>query len=333
MSKDRWNELCFLLSENVKKDISETSFEQNVIQALRVLDWKQFSGDYEIRPSIQIGAANRITPDFVIKSSDNHKLFVIEIKQPNIPLSSIFQQQLFSYMRQLKLEYGLLIGQAIQVFYDGPLVKQDDPVLLDTIRFERNSVKGENFVELFSKEDFNSASLNEYTLQSLKKINRKQDFKLLLNRISSEPYKANIFSLIKQEFLGEYDGELLDSVLNALKIEITIKNQPVETITVKPRVNQPKERNYSNETLPIELYPSEENEFKRQLLIKKRAYITTYYDDGKQQYKIWKADRLQESSTVIGNIRSRQEFRNGKWQKLGIIKVLVSIEAVNERSL
>lgn len=100
MNNEKWNEICFLLSDNIRTDISENDFEQNVVQALRVLDWKEYSGDIEIRPSFQIGAANRITPDFVIKSTDNKKLFVIEIKQPNIPLNSKFQQQLFSYMRQ-----------------------------------------------------------------------------------------------------------------------------------------------------------------------------------------------------------------------------------------
>lgn len=252
MNNDKWNEICFLLSENVKKDISENSFEQNVIQALRVLDWKQFSGDYEIRPSYQIGAANRITPDFVIKSSDNHKLFVIEVKQPNIPLTSTFQQQLFSYMRQLKLEYGILIGQAIQIFYDGPLAQQDDPVLLDTIRFERNSEKGENFIELFSKGSFNFDLLNEYALQSLKKINRRQDFKLLLNKISSEDFKENIFNLIKQEFISEYDGELIDSVLNELNIEISIKNKFGETISGQAFQIQTNKSNFGNAILPIE---------------------------------------------------------------------------------
>lgn len=90
MNTDKWEEICFLLSDNIKTEISESSFEQNFIQALRVLDWKQFSGDFDIRPSYQIGASNRITPDFVIKSSNNQKLFVIEIKQPNIPLTSTF---------------------------------------------------------------------------------------------------------------------------------------------------------------------------------------------------------------------------------------------------
>jgi hypothetical protein len=227
MNKDKWNEICFLLSENIKKDISESSFEQNVIQALSVLGWKQFYGDFEIRPTYQLGAANRLTPDFVVKSLDNHKLFVIEIKQPNIPINSIFQQQLFSYIRLLRLEYGILIGEVIQIFYDGVLSKQEDPILLDTIRFERNSDKGEIFVKLFSKESFNFDSLHEYTAQSLKEINREKEIKVLLNKILSENYKEKVFSLMKQDLISEYDGELLDSVLNKLKIEITTKVQNV----------------------------------------------------------------------------------------------------------
>ncbi len=274
MNNEKWNEICFLLSENVKKDISENSFEQNVIQALRVLDWKQFSGDYEIRPSYQIGAANRITPDFVIKSFDNHKLFVIEIKQPNIPLTSTFQQQLFSYMRQLKLEYGILIGQAIQIFYDGPLVQQEDPVLLDTIRFERNSEKGENFVKLFSKESFNFDRLNEFTLQSLKKINRRQDFKLLLNKISSEDFKETVFNLIKQEFISEYDGELIDSVLNELNIEITIRNKFAENNSAQTNHIQANESNFSNSILPIASTNS------RQLISSNDRDYTRYFFNG-----------------------------------------------------
>lgn len=327
MNTDKWNEICFLLSENVQKDISENSFEQNVILALRVLEWKEYLGDFEIRPSFQIGASNKITPDFVIKSAEKQKLFVIEIKQPNIPLNSRFQQQLFSYMRQLKLEYGILIGQGIQIFYDGNLAKQDDPVLLDTIKFERNSEKGEKFVELFSKESFDSNLLKEYTVQSLKKINRKEDFKTLTNKILTEDFKKNIFGLLKQELINEYDGELIDSVLNELEIEIKSKNRIEENYPIQSKqIIQPREHNYSSTILPIELNPGDENEFLKKLLLKKSAFITIYYANGQTEKKIWNANRMQESSTVIGNLRSRQEFRNGEWQKRGIIKVFVSME-------
>jgi len=327
MNNEKWNEICFLLSDNIRTDISESDFEQNVVQALRVLDWKEYSGDIEIRPSFQVGAANRITPDFVIKDSDNRKLFVIEIKQPNIPLNSKFQQQLFSYMRQLKLEYGILIGQGIQIFYDGDLAKQEDPILLETIKFTKDNDKGLKFVEIFAKENFNQESLRNFTLNGLKKLNRREEHKELTKQLLDENYQEKISELIKQDFLDEYDGELIESVLENLRIEIRAKNA-LPTQSELPKREFSKERivDYSNGILPIELNPSTEFEFKKRLLLTKTAYITTFYKNGTSKQKVWNANRFRETSGVLGNLRSRPEFRNGEWQKLGIEKVLVSID-------
>jgi hypothetical protein len=225
MNNDKWNEICFLLSENIRSDIRESDFEKNIIQALRVLDWKEYLGDIQIRPSIQIGASNRMTPDVVINSSEKRNLFVIEIKQPSLPLNTNFQQQLFSYMRQLRLEYGILIGQVIQVFYDGDLANHDDPVLLETIEFEKDNYKGEKFVDLFSKKSFSTESLNSFTTNSLKKINRRTDKKVLAQKILSLDYEKEVIKLIKQDFLNEYDSELIDSVLSEISINISNQNQ------------------------------------------------------------------------------------------------------------
>lgn len=227
MNNEKWNEICFLLSDNIQTDISENSFEQNVVQALRVLDWKEYTGDIEIRPSFQIGAANRITPDFLIKSDQKKNLFVIEIKQPNIPLNTRFQQQLFSYMRQLKLEYGILIGQGIQIFYDGTLARQEDPILLETIKITKNNDKGLSFVELFSKGSFNEESLKSFTLNALKKIDHSEDKKNLTKKIISNSYKRRVVELIKQDFLNEYDGELIETVLDELEFEVKEKNSEI----------------------------------------------------------------------------------------------------------
>ncbi len=273
MNNEKWNEICFLLSANIRTDISESDFEQNIVQALRVLDWKEYSGDIEIRPSFQVGAANRITPDFVIKNSDNRKLFVIEIKQPNIPLNSRFQQQLFSYMRQLKLEYGILIGQGIQIFYDGDLAKQEDTILLETIKFTKNNEKGLKFVELFAKESFNQESLKSFTLNGLKKIDRREEHKNLTKKILSESYQEKISELIKQDFLNEYNGELIESVLKELKIEIKNKNTEItQTAFPKSQLTQQRIVDYSHSILPIELNPSTESDFKSRLLLTKTAY-------------------------------------------------------------
>jgi len=112
-----------------------------------------------------------------------------------------------------------------------------------------------------------------------------------------------------------------------LKIEIKTKNQEIsQTEFPKRQYKEPRIIDYSNGILPIELNPSSESDFKRRLLLTKTAYITTFYKNGTSKQKVWNAQRFRESSGVLGNLRSRPEFRNGEWQKLRIEKVLVSID-------
>lgn len=330
-NKEKWNEINFLLFENVPMDISESAFEPYVTQALRVLEWKEYLGDLEIRTLSQFGAANEITPDFIVKAPNGQKLFVIEIKQPNIPLTSKHQRQLFTYMRQFKLEYGILIGYAIQIFYDGNLSKQEEPILIEMIKFEKDNKAGEKFVELFSKDNFNFETLQNFTLKALRKLNSKKERQELVQKITSDDFEEKLLELIKQDFLDEYDSELIDTVLSNVKIEIKEKDTEAIKLKVQPPLKDyyrpANYRPYSDGSLlPIELNPPSETDFKRRLLLTKTAYITTFYKNGTNKQQIWNAHRFKESSGVLGNLRSRPEFRNGEWQRLGIEKVIVSID-------
>jgi hypothetical protein len=78
--------------------------------------------------------------------------------------------------------------------------------------------------------------------------------------------------------------------------------------------------------LPVELIPSDSELFKSELLKSKQAAITIYYNNGVNQRKIWNASRMNQNSNILGNIRSRQEFRNGNWQKENILKVVVEVD-------
>lgn len=78
----------------------------------------------------------------------------------------------------------------------------------------------------------------------------------------------------------------------------------------------------SNQSLlPITFDPSEESEFKQKLLLNKKAIIETHYANGTVESKVWNASRFSISSNLLGNLRSRQEFRAGKWQEAGIVRV------------
>lgn len=77
--------------------------------------------------------------------------------------------------------------------------------------------------------------------------------------------------------------------------------------------------------LPITLEPPESAEFKRQLLARRHAQITTFYSDRRVTHQPWDASRFTEASSVMGNLRSRPEFRPGAWRSSGIVKVHVRI--------
>jgi hypothetical protein len=80
-----------------------------------------------------------------------------------------------------------------------------------------------------------------------------------------------------------------------------------------------------NEYLPIILIPADRDEFKAALLKSRTAEIVTTYLNGEEKRRLWKASFLSESSNVIGNLRSRPEFRAGQWQANSITKVTVRV--------
>ena len=203
-------------------NISEREFEVMVDRALGILGWEEYSGDFEIRPTFQLGSTkNSLKPDFLIKSNlTGQKLFVVEIKRPKVPLSGQNQIQLSTYMRQFKLPFGILIGPEIQIFYDGPLNEQENAMVIGKIKFEKDSKDGEQFVSLFSKDSFSLEALHGVSAEFLKKNHQKTQIEQLVKRITSKDFQEQTKELIKQHLIRDYEGEIIDSALERVKIEI-----------------------------------------------------------------------------------------------------------------
>ncbi len=75
--------------------------------------------------------------------------------------------------------------------------------------------------------------------------------------------------------------------------------------------------------LDIKYFPSGERNFKRELLVSKKAYIRIFYKDGRIEIVPWNAQKFSEHSSVRGNLASG---RLHEWRYKGIYKVEVSIE-------
>jgi len=142
------------------------------------------------------------------------------------------------------------------------------------------------------------------------------------------------FVLNKREFLGNSLMHFIPlneikadtAFLQMIQIAEYFNMDELEECLKNLRKNTIEETITSSETLRIELNPSDVGEFKRLLLINRRAFITTHYNNQEQIRREWNANNMTENSNIIGNLRSRTEFRVGNWQKNNISHVYVSIE-------
>ena len=80
------------------------------------------------------------------------------------------------------------------------------------------------------------------------------------------------------------------------------------------------------DTLPITLDPPTAEAFRDALLRKREARIFEFYRDGRTIERHWNANNMSESSNVLGNLRSRPQYRKGAWKGLGIQSLTVYVK-------
>jgi len=84
--------------------------------------------------------------------------------------------------------------------------------------------------------------------------------------------------------------------------------------------------NTSKQSLVVELRPSDKRTFVNAFIENGEARITRHYTDGREvKHSIWKCSKFGVDSDPYQNIRSRSEFKSGKWEQDGIEKVVVEV--------
>lgn len=66
-------------------------------------------------------------------------------------------------------------------------------------------------------------------------------------------------------------------------------------------------------TLPITLNPPNPSDFLASLLRTKKAWIQVTYQGGHTEVRLWNAENMGPTSSIVGNLRSRPEFRSNAW--------------------
>lgn len=236
---DMWDEICFLLSENIKPSFSEKDFENQVVRALEVLGWREFRNEIERQPTIQLGREGTLRPDLIIFDQGKRALIVLEVKRPSEDITKDDTiGQLRSYMRQMKSDFGFLVGSELRVYYDGPSNPQSDPLLLEKISFARNSTEGINFIKNFNKNSFLEKEYTQYLEKKIKKFSMKREINKLTELILSENTNQKIIGYLRKEF-ADYGDETFSEAMKKLSITITNyqpQDQQVQATTVRPPI-------------------------------------------------------------------------------------------------
>lgn len=225
MNGELWQEICFLLQESISPSISEEMYEQRIIQSLEKLGWSQYRKEIILKQSIQIGSAGRIIPDIIVRSLNNKESFVIEVKKPSTDIeNNSHQKQLFSYMRQLKLENGLLIGNKIQIYYDGKLNTTEEPILFKSIDLSVSSEEGLLFIDLFQKDNFSYQHMEIFADKTVKELATRSHKKKLHELLLSSDYHIKLQQFIIDDLQENWDKETINEVLTQLSIFISPKS-------------------------------------------------------------------------------------------------------------
>ena len=222
--KELWEEICFILHGDISPSISEEMYEQKIIQSLEKMGWSRFRKEIILKRSIQLGSAGRIVPDIILKSLHNNQSFVIEVKKPSADIANFsHKNQLISYMRQLKLEYGVLIGNQIQIYYDGKLNKGDVPILLESINLSESNQNGLSFINLFHKDTFSYENMETYAKERITNLENKNQEIALLDLLLSSKYQNKIKEIIAENLHQEWVNEVVNNVLDQITITLSHK--------------------------------------------------------------------------------------------------------------
>lgn len=214
--QEKWNQFVYDLCEAKKKDVDEDNYHALIETQMQLLGWAKWKGEICHKSNIPIGNSKFIQPDILIKR-DNEDQFVIEVKRPVHTQTDRERVQLESYMRQLKLDVGIYIGEHIEVFYDKP--KSKDAVSVLRIPLEIDSKLGAKFVEKFSKEVFSKDAIVEFCEARMEEMKRQASLNKIKENLlanAQTQIKESLLPYLMEKYGGSFSEEDMKGMLSQL---------------------------------------------------------------------------------------------------------------------
>lgn len=234
--QEKWNQFIYPLLEDKKNGVEEAKYHKTIEYQLQLLGWTLYKKEIWHKLNIPIGNNGCIQPDILI-TKDGENQFVIEVKHPQHIQIAKDRDQLVSYMRQLKLEIGIYIGEHIEIFYDKP--KSENAVSVLTIPLELDKKRGERFVELFSRERFSQETIIQFCEERIKEMRHQES----LNKIKEDllgQAQQKITECVKMYLIEKYgntfsENDIVD-MLETIEFKATLKGSQQQNTAVIPQI-------------------------------------------------------------------------------------------------
>ena len=315
------------------RSLDESATKQGVVlRLLSLCGWNQFDLS-EVSPEYTVG--NRRV-DYALMPGSPNAVF-IEVKRPSESLEG-HQQQLLGYCFQEGVKLAALTNGRTWWLYLPlqPGSWEQRRFLTIDLESQEPDIVERRFMEYLSKGMVTSGqavSDAEDLVQSQQRAEiAGKAIVEAWNQIVETPDEilVDLISETTERFCGfmperELVEQFLSRRVRALPDFQLPSEEPSRRPTPAPSAN-PTRRAGQGSILPITLEPQNSLDFLAALLRTKEAWFEVSYNDGRKEVRRWDAPRMSPSSNVIGNLRSRPEFRAGNWQNKGIASLRVSIE-------
>ena len=223
--EDTWNDFCYRI-RNENQNAPEREFQIIAEELFTKIGWVKYKGEIITQRIIPLGSSNSGKPDIIISNGEKD-LFVVELKKPSKPMIERNAEQLFSYMRQLRLNTGILIGETLQVYYEVPY-DNITPKKINEIQFIANSEEGIQLLNVLSKNEYSPEKIDKYCRDKIteKELIEKSD--AYLNKLCSVEGTNLIIELIKKKIIEEnISEEKAKIILDNITITVSKKNQKI----------------------------------------------------------------------------------------------------------
>ena len=240
--QETWKRFVYPLIEDKKQDVEEEAYHRHIENQLMLLGWEPWKREIIHKQSLRIGNRNRMEPDILVARDDEYQ-FVIEVKRPGNTQAKEEITQLESYMRQLRLDVGIYIGEHIELFYDKP--NTSHVVSVFKLAIDLEDKRGARFVELFSKEGFSKESIVDFCEERIQEIQRQNSLNEIKESLIADAQTQIAESLrpyLMEKYSGSFSEEEIKGMLAMMRFTASADGNQPEPNVVVPKL-QPKPKN------------------------------------------------------------------------------------------